>query len=76
MRLVIHVFTFKCFLKFTLHISVIIQVRRNIRPYFQKSKLKQIVYDVITLLATQATITYIVFSFVFLHLDPIIFFYR
>ncbi|XP_025092259.1 membrane-bound O-acyltransferase domain-containing protein 2-like isoform X2 [Pomacea canaliculata] len=51
------------------------KVRRNIRPYFQKSKLKQIVYDVITLLATQATITYIVFSFVFLHLDPIIFFY-
>ena len=52
------------------------QVRNNFRHYFIKPPLLKFLYDVITWIATQITISYTVVPFVLLSVKPSLMFYR
>ena len=53
-----------------------VQIRRTVRPLFQKTLTLRRVYAVLTWVCTQLTMAYVVVPFVLLDLAPTITFYK
>ena len=58
------------------HVPLLLQLRRKIRPHFQRTSQLKLSYDIFTWTVTQILLSYTVVPFTLLHIQPSITFYK